>query len=92
VAPPTSSDYPPVSPCTDLTGGWKSVTPLVASLCIQLDLNQNGALTGLFMNDTDSIWLDIVGRAEADKFDQVGFNGLWPYRTGVSSFVGKKHC
>jgi hypothetical protein len=80
-----------VSPCTDLTGPWLSTTPTAASLCIKLDLANNGALTGLLKNASDTYWVDIVGRAQSNKFDQVGFNGIWPAEIGVSSFIGECH-
>jgi len=87
----TTTPPPPVAPCRDLTGPWISDSPTRASLCVRLDLNQNGAMTGLLKNATDTYWVDIVGRAQADKFDQIGFNGIWPVNIGVSSFVGECH-
>jgi hypothetical protein len=90
--PATTTTPPPaVSDCTDLTGGWESSSPSAGALCIRLDLEQNGALRGLLRNDSDTYWVDIVGRAQATKFDQVGFNGIWPVEFGVSSFIGECH-
>jgi hypothetical protein len=89
--PTTTTEVPAVSPCNDLTGPWLSTTPTAASLCIRLDLANNGALTGLLKNASDTYWVDIVGRAQSNKFDQVGFNGIWPADIGVSSFIGECH-
>jgi hypothetical protein len=90
--PATTTTAPPaVSECRDLTGGWESVSPTEGALCIRLDLEQNGALRGLLRNSSDTYWVDIVGRAQATKFDQVGFNGIWPAEIGVSSFIGECH-
>lgn len=90
---PTTTTTPPpaVAECTDLTGAWISTNPTAASLCVRLDLSNNGLMTGLLKNSTDTYWVDILGRAQADKFDQVGFNGIWPLNIGVSSFVGECH-
>lgn len=87
----TTTPAPAVSPCRDLTGAWVSTSPTRASLCVRLDLNNQGLLTGLLKNGTDTFWVDIVGRAQSNKFDQVGFNGIWPIGLGVSSFVGECH-
>jgi len=89
--PTTTTAAPAVSDCTDLTGGWVSVAPTPGEICIKLDLENNGALRGLLRNDSDTFWVDIVGRAQATKFDQVGFNGIWPIEIGVSSFIGECH-
>jgi hypothetical protein len=90
--PATTTTPPPaVSPCTDLTGAWVSTAPTKANLCIRLDLSNQGILTGLLKNGTDTYWVDIVGRAQSNKFDQVGFNGIWPINLGVSSFIGECH-
>lgn len=90
---PTTTTTPPpaIAPCRDLTGAWISTSPTRASLCVRLDLNNQGLLTGLLKNGTDTYWVDIVGRAQSNKFDQVGFNGIWPIGLGVSSFVGECH-
>lgn len=87
----TTTPPPPVSECRDLTGAWISTSPTRASLCVRLDLTNQGLLTGLLKNGTDTYWVDIVGRAQANKFDQVGFNGIWPINLGVSSFIGECH-
>ena len=90
--PTTTTTAPPaVSECKDLTGGWESSKPTQAALCIRLNLESYGLLTGLLRNDTDTYWVDIVGRAQSTRFDQVGFNGIWPVNIGVSSFIGECH-
>jgi hypothetical protein len=80
-----------VSPCRDLSGNWVSTSPTEATLCIRLDLANLGHLSGLLKNGTESFWIDLHGRSQADKFNQVGFNGIWPLDIGVSSFVGECH-
>jgi len=90
---PTTTTTPPpaVAPCTDLSGPWLSEYPTRASLCVLLNLTSNAMLTGMLKNGTDTYWVDIVGRSQLEKFDQVGFNGIWPLNIGVSSFVGECH-
>jgi hypothetical protein len=90
--PPTTTTPPPAeAPCTDLSGAWVSTSPAAASLCVRINTFQRGLLTGLLKNGTDTYWVDIVGRTQEDKFDQVGFNGIWPADIGVSSFIGECH-
>jgi len=89
--PTTTTPPPAVSPCPDPTGGWISTSPTPASLCVLVDYYNAGAVTGLLKNATDTYWVDIVGRTQLDKFDQIGFNGIWPANLGVSSFVGECH-
>jgi len=90
--PSTTTTAPPaVSDCNDLTGGWESFSPTEGAICLKLDVENNGALRGLLRNGTDTYWVDIVGRAQAKKFDQLGFNGIWPVDFGVSSFIGECH-
>jgi hypothetical protein len=90
--PPTTTTPPPAeAPCTDLSGAWVSTTPTNGSLCIKINTLQRGLLTGLLKNATDTYWVDIVGRSQEDRFDQVGFNGIWPADIGVSSFIGECH-
>jgi len=87
----TTTTAPAVSECRDLSGSWVSEAPTPGRLCIQLDLDNYGALTGLFTNASDSYSLDVVGRAQANNFGQVGLNGIHPYEIGVSSFIGECH-
>lgn len=89
--PTTTTPPPPEAPCTDLSGGWVSVNPTAASLCLRINTGMRGILTGLLKNGTDTYWVDIVGRTKEDGFDQVGFNGIWPAEIGVSSFIGECH-
>jgi len=89
--PTTTTPPPAVSPCTDPTGGWVSTAPTAASLCIGVDFNNNGALTGLLKNATDTYWVDIVGRTQINLYSQIGWNGIWPANIGVSSFIGECH-
>lgn len=88
---PITTTPPAVSDCRDLTGTWVSTAPTAAALCVRLNLESSGLLTGLLRNHTDTYWVDIVGRAQSNRFDQVGFNGIWPYNIGVSSFIGECH-
>jgi hypothetical protein len=89
---PTTVTLPPaVSACTDPTGGWVSISPTPASLCISVDLDNFAAVTGLLKNASDTYWVDIVGRTQIGKYDQIGFNGIWPANLGVSSFTGECH-
>lgn len=88
---PTTTFPPAVSRCGDLTGAWESVSPGIGGMCIRLDIERNGILTGLVRNGTDSWWVDVVGRAHADDFDQVAFAGIQPLDFGVSSFIGECH-
>jgi hypothetical protein len=90
--PPTTTTTPPaVSDCRDLSGSWISEAPTPARLCIDLDLDNYGALTGLFTNDSETFSVDLVGRSQAANFGQLGFNGIWPLEIGVSSFIGECH-
>jgi hypothetical protein len=89
--PTTTTPPPAVAPCTDPSGGWVSTFPTIGSLCLRVDHDNYGAMTGLLKNHTDTYWVDIVGRTELGKFDQLGFNGIWPANIGVSSFVGECH-
>lgn len=88
---PTTTFPPAVSECFDLTGAWVSTNPTTGSLCVRIDNSAAGALTGLLKNHTDTYWVDLVGRVQANYFSQVGFNGIWPGTFGVSSFVGECH-
>jgi len=85
--PTTTTPPPAVSPCLDPTGGWVSISPTQASVCLRVDYDNAGAMTGLLKNHTDTYWVDIVGRTQLGKFDQLGFNGIWPANLGVSSFI-----
>jgi len=88
---PPSTLPPAVSRCGDLTGAWESTYPSRGSLCLKLDLERNGMVSGLAKNSSDSWWVDIVGRAHADDFDQVAFSGIQPLDFGVSSFIAECH-
>jgi len=88
---PTTTLPPAVSACPDPTGGWVSIAPTPASLCVRVDFDNAGAVTGLLKNASDTYWVDIVGRTQIGKYDQIGFNGIWPANLGVSSFTGECH-
>jgi len=55
---PPSTLPPAVSRCGELTGAWESQFPGRASLCIKLDLERGGYITGLARNATDTWWVD----------------------------------
>lgn len=82
---------PAVSRCGDLGGVWEAVSPGRAALCMRLDLANGGYITGFARNSTDTWWVDIIGRAHSDDFDQFTFAGIQPLDFGVSSFVGECH-
>jgi len=90
---PTTTTTPPpaVAPCNDLTGQWLAPTPYQVILCIKLDLTNNAFLTGFMKNGTQTFSLDIVGRSQSGKFDQVGLSGIWPAAMGMSTGVGECH-
>jgi len=88
---PTTTLPPAVSRCGDVTGAWEATTPGRAALCIRLDIERNGYITGLARNETDSWWVDVVGRAHSEDFDQLAFAGIQPLDFGVSSFVAECH-
>lgn len=89
---PTTTQAPAVSPCTDLTGAWKSTGPgTIYSLCIFIDLNNRGVMSGLMKMGNEPFWTDLYGRAQIGKFDQIGFNGIWPAPLGVATYAGECH-
>jgi hypothetical protein len=89
-AAPTTT-LPAVSACFDLSGRWESTESIAATLCLTIDESANGHTVGLFRNDTDTYWLEIVGRAEIETYEHIGFAGIWPGVLGVSGFVGECH-
>jgi len=88
---PMSTLPPAVARCGDVTGAWESTFPGRASLCIKLDLENGGYINGLARNSTDTWWVDVVGRAHSEDFDQLAFAGIQPLDFGVSSFVAECH-
>jgi len=88
---PPSTLPPAVARCGDVSGAWESTFPGRASLCMKLDLENGGYISGLARNSTDSWWVDVVGRAHSEDFDQLAFAGIQPLDFGVSSFVAECH-
>lgn len=76
--------------CGDLTGRWQSNDPS-ATLCLEVIDYVRGEIYGLMRNGTDSTFVEIVGRATPEKFDIVGWSGLWPDNIFVASFVAECH-
>lgn len=97
-APPTTTtttEVPAVSNCMDLTGRWEHdrSEDSKAVLCLYVDNAQNGDVTGLLWNDTETeaYYMEIFGRTRANVYDETGFVGIWPLEVGVSSFAAECH-
>lgn len=88
---PFPQTTPAVGSCSDLSGRWESMESFQASLCLTVDNTANGHTIGLFRNDSDTFWIEVVGRTELVNYEHVGFAGLWPGIVGVSGFVGECH-
>jgi hypothetical protein len=85
--PSTTTTTPPAEAfCSDLTGRWQATNPR-ASLCLWVDASQNGVVSGLLQNDTETYWLDIYGRVQLNTWDQGGFSTISPGTIGVTAFV-----
>jgi len=85
---PTTTTPPlPQSECDDLTGRWTATTPSRADLCIEIN-NVNGRLVGIFRNSTDPFFIEIRGRVAPNRFNQIGFTGVWPVNIGTLAFEG----
>lgn len=85
--PSTTTTTPPAEAyCKDLTGRWQARNP-TATLCLWIDFNANGVVSGLLQNDTETYWLDLYGRVQVNTFDQGGFTTVAPGTIGVTAYV-----
>jgi len=85
---PTTTEPPPAeAPCDDLTGRWTATYPSFVDMCLEIN-NANGRIIGLFRNATDPYFVEVRGRVAPNKFNQIGFTGVWPVNIGTLSFGG----
>jgi hypothetical protein len=93
--PTTTTTAPPVSNCLDLTGRWEytRAADSKAVLCLYVDSAQNGYVSGLLWNDTqtEAYYMEIMGRTRNNIFDETGFVGIWPLEVGVSAYAAECH-
>ena len=56
-----------------------------------VDGEQNGYISGLFWNDTETetYYMDIEGRTRNEVYDETGAIAIWPLDTGVTGFASK---
>jgi len=86
---PTTTTPPPAeAECDDLTGRWTATSPSTADLCIEVNSANLGRIVGLFRNASDPYFIEIRGRVAPNKFNQVGFTGVWPVNIGTLAFNG----
>jgi hypothetical protein len=90
--PSTTTPVPAVAPCNDLTGRWEAVNPN-ASLCLTVDHANDARLLGLYLNASNTYWLQLTGRTREGKYDESGWALIWPSTSvGVSSFAAECHA
>jgi hypothetical protein len=88
---PTTTTPPAWAPCGDLTGRWEAANP-DAVACLVVDNDNNGLITGLYRNASDTYWLQLTGKTREDKYDELGWAVIWPTTyIGVSSYAAECH-
>lgn len=91
-APLPTTTPPAIAACADVTGRWESTNAITASLCLKVDNTADGQFIGQMRNNTDTYWIELVGRVREQGYDLLGMTGIWPGTAGVSSFVGECHA
>jgi hypothetical protein len=82
----TTTTPPDEAYCRDLTGRWQASNPK-ATMCIWVDYANNGVMSGMMRNGTETYWLDLYGRVQLNTFDQGGFSAVAPGEIGVTAYV-----
>jgi len=86
---PTTTTPPlPESECDDLSGRWTATSPGFVDMCIEINNANYGRIVGLFRNASDPFFIEIRGRVTPNKFNQIGFTGVWPVNIGTLAFNG----
>jgi len=88
---PSTTAPPAISNCNDFSGLWRSDEPF-AELFLQLDEeSQIGEIYGLFMNRTDTVWVEVIGTVRKSDWSYIGLSAIWPLNDGVTGLSGECH-
>jgi len=87
---PTTT-HPPQADCTDLTGHWIAEYPRAELIIRLMEGSQTGEVYGLMKNNTDTIWVEVVGTTRIADFAFLGLGSIWPFNDGVTGFSGECH-
>jgi len=88
---PVVTTHPPESNCEDLTGFWRSDQPF-AELLLETDVDsQIGEIYGIFRNQSDTIWVEVIGTARRGDWSYIGLSAIWPLNDGVTGLSGECH-
>jgi len=87
---PTTT-YPPAADCTDLSGHWLASSPRAELIVSVVPGGQIGEVEGLMKNNTDTIWVEVVGTTRKPDYAFLGLAMIWPFNDGVTGFSGECH-
>jgi hypothetical protein len=91
-APTTTPTTPPLmSNCADLTGSWRSDNPYAELILEVVKDGQIGEVIGIYKNQTDTIWVEVVGTTRKTDFAYLGLSAIWPFDDGVTGTSGECH-
>lgn len=96
-APPTTTStlppttFPPSADCTDLTGHWIANNPRAELVLEVVPGGQLGEVEGVMKNNTDTVWVEVVGTTRKPDFAFLGLASVWPFNDGVTGFSGECH-
>lgn len=90
--PPTTTPTPttqlPEAPCDDLNGRWNAYEPTAVDMCLEINNTNYGRVIGIVRNATDPFFIEVRGRISPEKYNQIGFTGIWPSNIGTVTYVG----
>jgi hypothetical protein len=88
--PPTTTQ-PLESNCLVLSGQWVSETPYAELILDVIPGGQLGEVYGIMKNETDTMWIEVVGTVKRGDNALIGLTALRPFDDGVTGLVGECH-
>jgi len=89
--PPPTTTFPPQADCTDLSGHWIANNPRAEFVIRVIPGSQTGEVEGVMKNNTETIWVEVVGTTRFPDFGYLGLASIWPFNDGVTGFSGECH-
>jgi len=89
---PSTTTAPAVADCSHLAGHWRAASPYADLLLEVPDGGEMGEVYGLFKNQTDTVWVEVIGLIKRDDRSLLGLTAIWPFEQGVTSFTGECHA
>jgi len=88
---PSTTTAPAEGDCSHLSGHWRAVEPYADLLLDLIEDGEMGEVIGLFKNESDTVWVEVIGTVKREDYSILGLTAIWPFEQGVTSMAAECH-